>query len=270
MRETNDDREGRKPYRTFKAGRARRSSIDDELAGARPPRRSRESGAPPRGGSGRRAEEARPATGYQRYECRLRAPRPGGRRRRCAARGAGDSAGGTSPWGSSSRSSSPASSSPSSPGRATSASITPSTSRTAASTEDTRAQLTPDRGWIWRRGTTLLLLGVDSKDGEPARSDTIMLMHFDPGTHTINQFSIPRDTRVDVPGRGYRQDQRRDVLGRPLAGARDGAALPRHPRQPRHGRQLQRLPAARGRRRRRRHAGPQDHLHRGRQRRPRL
>ncbi len=80
-----------------------------------------------------------------------------------------------------------------------------------------RAQLTPDNGWIWRKGTTLLLFGVDSKAGEPARSDTIMLMRFNPGTHTINQLSIPRDTYVPVPGQGLDEDQRGDVLGRAVA-----------------------------------------------------
>lgn len=48
----------------------------------------------------------------------------------------------------------------------------------------------------------MLVLGTDSKTGEPARSDTIMLMRFDPRAHTINQLSIPRDTKVDVSGRG--------------------------------------------------------------------
>ena len=60
----------------------------------------------------------------------------------------------------------------------------------------TRAQLTADDGWIWRNGTTVLLFGLDEA-GLPAHSDTIMLMHFDPGTHTINQLSIPRDTLVE-------------------------------------------------------------------------
>jgi len=64
------------------------------------------------------------------------------------------------------------------------------------------AQLAPDQGWIWRNGTTVLLLGTDSKAGEPARSDTIMLMRFNPRTHHVNQLSIPRDTRVEIPGRG--------------------------------------------------------------------
>lgn len=67
---------------------------------------------------------------------------------------------------------------------------------------DAYGQLAPDRGWIWRNGTTVLLLGTDSKAGEPARSDTILLMRFNPRTHHVNQLSIPRDTRVEIPGRG--------------------------------------------------------------------
>ena len=67
----------------------------------------------------------------------------------------------------------------------------------------TRAQLTPDNGSIWRRGTTILLFGVDSKAGEAARSDTIMLMRFNPGNRTINQISIARDTRVLFPNGTY-------------------------------------------------------------------
>jgi LCP family protein required for cell wall assembly len=46
------------------------------------------------------------------------------------------------------------------------------------------------------------MLGVDSKAGEPARSDTVMLMRFDPDDHRLTQLSIPRDTLVGIPGRG--------------------------------------------------------------------
>jgi LCP family protein required for cell wall assembly len=66
----------------------------------------------------------------------------------------------------------------------------------------TRNALTPDEGTMLWSPTTVLVLGTDSKSGEPARSDTIMLMRFDPDTHTVNQLSIPRDTKVEVPGRG--------------------------------------------------------------------
>ncbi len=69
--------------------------------------------------------------------------------------------------------------------------------------DETRAQLAEDEGSIWRKGTTVLLFGVDSKAGEPARSDTILLMRFNPGSRTINQLSIPRDTRVGLPNGTY-------------------------------------------------------------------
>ena len=65
--------------------------------------------------------------------------------------------------------------------RATRSSTGPSTRPTSASTRRPAPQLTADDGWIWRNGTTVLLFGVDSKAGVPARSDTIMLMRFDPG-----------------------------------------------------------------------------------------
>ena len=195
--QSNDDREGRKPYRTYKAGRARRSSIDDELAGARPARQR----AP--------REGERSLKGYQRYDSA-----PAG-----AGRGAGTAGKGGKPprrrrrfrwwfvpvgllltlivaavvvtvlaW----------------PGyKKFDRAVTAANHGLDKVDRKTRAQLTPDDGWIWRKGTTVLLLGVDSKAGEPARSDTILLLHFDPSKHLVNQLSVPRDTRVELPGRGY-------------------------------------------------------------------
>jgi LCP family protein required for cell wall assembly len=64
------------------------------------------------------------------------------------------------------------------------------------------AALTPDSGSILSHPTTILVLGVDRRTGEPARSDTIMLMRVDPRTHRIAQLSIPRDMLVDIPGNG--------------------------------------------------------------------
>lgn len=49
---------------------------------------------------------------------------------------------------------------------------------------------------------TLLLLGVDSRDGEQARSDTIILATVPPGGGKIHLLSIPRDTYVPVKGHG--------------------------------------------------------------------
>jgi len=197
-----DDNGGRKPYTRYKAGRARRSSVDDELAGARPPREPR----PHDGGlgAGARPADAERSNGeYRRY-----GPAPA-KGKKAAASGA------TAPerrrrfrwwfvpvgllvaliiagvvvtvlaW----------------PGyKRFDRAVDKSNKRID---EKTRAELAPDDGWIWRNGTTLLLLGVDSKAGEPARSDTIMLMRFNPKTHTINQLSIPRDTRVQLPNGSY-------------------------------------------------------------------
>ncbi len=195
-----DDNSGPKPYRTYKAGRARRTSLDDELAGVRPssrphpvsssdPRDSRDDGR--RGVDG---ADVAASGGYNRYAATApgdAAPKgPRGRRRfrwwfipvglLIAIVVAGVVVT-VIAW----------------PGyqkfdRAVDKANTRVDSRT-------RAQLSPDTGWIWRKGTTILLFGVDSKAGEPARSDTILLMRFNPGTKTINQLSIPRDTRVQLP-----------------------------------------------------------------------
>jgi LCP family protein required for cell wall assembly len=198
-----DDNGGRKPYKRYKAGRARRSSVDDELAGARPPRQPR-----PRD-DGRRSE-ARPAyakhseSEYRRYgpapakgkKAAARRPGPAPKRRRrfrwwfipvglfvvFIIAGVVVT---VLAW----------------PGyKKFDRAVDKSNKRID---KKTRAELTADDGWIWRNGTTLLLLGVDSKAGEPARSDTIMLMRFNPKTHTINQLSIPRDTRVQLPNGTY-------------------------------------------------------------------
>ncbi|MCX6371688.1 MAG: LCP family protein [Actinobacteria bacterium] len=195
---SDDDNGGRKPYKRYKAGRVRRSSVDDELAGARPAREPR-----PRDDGGASADAAaQPEAAYRRY-----GPAPA-KGEKAAARGA------TAPgrrrfrwwfvpvgllatlvvagvvvtvlaW----------------PGyKRFDRAVDKSNERID---KKTRAELTPDDGWLWRKGTTLLLLGVDSKAGEPARSDTIMLMRFNPRTHTINQLSIPRDTRVQLPNGTY-------------------------------------------------------------------
>jgi LCP family protein required for cell wall assembly len=191
-----DDNGGRKPYKRYKAGRARRSSVDDELAGARPPRepRPREDG---RGAGTRPVSAERSDDEYRRY-----GPAPAGGAGTVPKRGrrfrwwfvpvgllvaliiAGVVVT-VLAW----------------PGyQKFDRAVDNSNKRLD---KKTRAELTPDDGWIWRNGTTLLLLGVDSKAGEPARSDTIMLMRFNPRTHTINQLSIPRDTRVQMPNGSY-------------------------------------------------------------------
>ncbi|WP_231115153.1 LCP family protein [Neomoorella thermoacetica] len=51
---------------------------------------------------------------------------------------------------------------------------------------------------------TILLIGVDQRvPDEPSRSDTIMLAVLDPQKPGVDLLSIPRDTRVKIPGHGY-------------------------------------------------------------------
>jgi LCP family protein required for cell wall assembly len=50
----------------------------------------------------------------------------------------------------------------------------------------------------------IVLLGTDSRAKEdPGRSDSIMLVGLDPATKSITLLSIPRDTRVSIPGHGF-------------------------------------------------------------------
>jgi LCP family protein required for cell wall assembly len=49
----------------------------------------------------------------------------------------------------------------------------------------------------------ILVLGSDNRGNETnGRSDTLMLVHVDPGENFMSILSIPRDLRVDIPGRG--------------------------------------------------------------------
>ncbi len=49
---------------------------------------------------------------------------------------------------------------------------------------------------------SILLLGVDARDDEIARSDTIIFSTVNPSTKKITLLSIPRDTLVTIPERG--------------------------------------------------------------------
>lgn len=54
-----------------------------------------------------------------------------------------------------------------------------------------------------KKGQTYLLLGVDSRKGEAARSDTIVLAALPANSQEVYLMSIPRDTRANVPGHGW-------------------------------------------------------------------
>jgi polyisoprenyl-teichoic acid--peptidoglycan teichoic acid transferase len=67
---------------------------------------------------------------------------------------------------------------------------------------------------------TLLLLGsdrryVDKKEGNPVRSDTIMLARLDPEQNATALLNVPRDLRVQIPGRGTAKMNEAFALGGP-------------------------------------------------------
>jgi LCP family protein required for cell wall assembly len=202
MAAQNDDR-GAKPYKTYKASsRPRRSQLDDELAGARPPRRR----PPDNDGAAGPTYPPRSDKAYQTYgpapdskAARKRTKKAGaapGRRRRfrwwhipvavfalLAIAGVVVT---VLAW----------------PGyQKFDRAVDKANKRVD---KKTKAQLAADEGWIWRKGTTLLLFGLDEA-GLPAHSDTVMLMRFDPGSHKVNTLSIPRDMLVDVDGYGQQK-----------------------------------------------------------------
>jgi polyisoprenyl-teichoic acid--peptidoglycan teichoic acid transferase len=67
--------------------------------------------------------------------------------------------------------------------------------------------LAPSDGSILSTPTNILVLGADAggrrEDRQgTGRSDSIMLIRTDPGDHRISYLSLPRDLRVEIPGRG--------------------------------------------------------------------
>lgn len=174
MTHRDEDREAPRPYTTYKAGRGRRSRIDEELAGVRT-----ESGS----GSGARG------SGATARDPLSASPRR--RRRRwwhipaalLAVLAIAAVVLIVLAW----------------PGyHAFDRAVDKSNRRIDAKT---RAQLDPDDGWLWRSGTTIALFGLDDAWLQ-AHSDTVMLLRFDPKTRSVNQLSIPRDTLVTVDGYG--------------------------------------------------------------------
>jgi LCP family protein required for cell wall assembly len=61
---------------------------------------------------------------------------------------------------------------------------------------------TPFPEWTGKQPVTILLLGVDSREGEtdPPRSDTMIIVRVDPVAKRVDMVAIPRDLLVDIPG----------------------------------------------------------------------
>jgi polyisoprenyl-teichoic acid--peptidoglycan teichoic acid transferase len=68
----------------------------------------------------------------------------------------------------------------------------------------TERALAPQTGMLLTTPTNVLVLGIDTggvREGR-GRADAIMLVRSDPDTGRFAQLSIPRDLRVEIPGRG--------------------------------------------------------------------
>ncbi|MGB5592919.1 MAG: LCP family protein [Crocosphaera sp.] len=78
------------------------------------------------------------------------------------------------------------------------------------------------------RPVNLLVLGIDrvldtppgSLEGFGGRSDTILLLRFDPADNSVKMLSVPRDSRVNIPGVGYTKVNDANVHGGPGLTAR--------------------------------------------------
>jgi LCP family protein required for cell wall assembly len=104
--------------------------------------------------------------------------------------------------------------------------------------KNVRPVLTPDKGLLLSSPTTILLLGTDHATGRGSagrgadqHSDSITLLHTDPGRHRLFYLSIPRDLRTSVPGYGDQKINAAMQFGGPKLAVRTldellGTALP--------------------------------------------
>ncbi len=70
---------------------------------------------------------------------------------------------------------------------------------------DPAAAAQPQAEWNGTEPLTMLLIGVDRREDEAARSDTLILVNIDPVSQSAAIMSIPRDTKVIIPGYGIQK-----------------------------------------------------------------
>lgn len=75
------------------------------------------------------------------------------------------------------------------------------TMHTPLERDDERVKETESR-FKEKDSVNALLLGVDQRAGDRGRSDTMILLSLNPNTDSMVMLSIPRDTYVNIPGRG--------------------------------------------------------------------
>jgi LCP family protein required for cell wall assembly len=101
-----------------------------------------------------------------------------------------------------------------------------------------RPALTPDNGLLLSSPTTILLLGTDHATGKSGsgrgadeHSDSITLLHTDPGRHRLVYLSVPRDLQTEIPGYGDQKINAAMQFGGPALAVKTldtllGSALP--------------------------------------------
>ena len=62
----------------------------------------------------------------------------------------------------------------------------------------TREAIPPD--WSQKERVNILVMGIDQREDEVTRTDTMIVVSVDPYTRTANLLSIPRDLWVSIPG----------------------------------------------------------------------
>ena len=108
---------------------------------------------------------------------------------------------------------------------------------------ETRAALTNRHGGCLSARPRCSCWAPTSAASEPARSDTIMLMRFDPKTHTRQPALHPPRHARHVPGHGQTKINEA-IWGGALARPQDRQAVHRHPHQPHHDGELPGLSSA--------------------------
>jgi LCP family protein required for cell wall assembly len=89
--------------------------------------------------------------------------------------------------------------------------------------ENAEAPLTPQNGMLLSNPSTILVLGADeglTRQKGSGRADAIMVVRTDPDENRIALLSIPRDLRVQIPGRGTDKINAAYALGGPALAIR--------------------------------------------------
>ncbi len=91
------------------------------------------------------------------------------------------------------------------------ASVEDANARLEALDPTARQVLSTQRGLPLSQATNVLVLGAD----RTGRADSMQIMRTDPDAHLVSTLAIPRDLRVEVPGRGTRKLNEAYALGGP-------------------------------------------------------